>query len=331
MHRILSTSSFRRLPAAFLIAMVSIVCIEAYVWVKAAPSYSNHEVDWLLNQLRDRRFNAEYLIIGDSVGRQISKQFISNPKFAILATNQAVETTGHYFLVRRYLARNPAPKAVIFIGLPFHFRDLDQVYTENFVLRTFTHTREISDIASTKYNPVMTAKMIAYKFLPTFKYRLILQENMVGFTNSDIYSGFDNTVNPAKAGRHSLLRLMKKRRVGHKASTVHFEKLLAYLAMQDIPLYYIPAPIKQQKRKKKQSDSALYQDLFGNYLPAIQSDHFHYFDSIVEHPGHYFSDRVHFAPEWLPVAEKYFSDILDSIIAEIESRSSISEKSERSL
>ena len=319
MRRTSSTSSFKRLPAAFLIAVAFIVCCETYVYVKLTPSFSSHEVDWLLNRLRKSNFKADYLIIGDSVGLQIARQYRKNPKFAILATNQAVETTGHYFLARRYLEKNPVPKAVFFIGLPFHFRNLDQVYTENFVLRTFTHSQEIIDIAAVTHNPVISAKMLAYKYLPTFKFRLKLQDQLVGFTNSDIYSGFDTAVKRVKTGQYSMLRILKRQVAGQNSAAVHFGELLEYLEERNVPLYYIPAPIKTQDRKDKSSNYALYQDLFTNFFPSLENrfETFHYFSQIIEHDKKNFSDGVHYTTDSLYLGERYLADKLELITGDI--------------
>ena len=222
-------SNFKRLPLAFLLALFAIIGIERYVGSRITSDFFNHEVDYLLRLLDTRRFKADYLLIGDSVALQLYRQFQKDPRFDDLATNQAVETTGHYFLVRRYLEKNPLPKVVIFTGLPFHFRDLRQVYTENFVLRTFTNNQEIIDVFQARLNPAMTAKMIAYKTSPSYKFRLKLQKELVDFSNSDVYSGVDLAVRPAELGNYSVLNILSDELPRKTTGIVHFRELLGYL------------------------------------------------------------------------------------------------------
>ncbi|MCI5211276.1 MAG: hypothetical protein D3910_21390 [Candidatus Electrothrix sp. ATG2] len=111
-------SSFKKFPYAFLLAVIVIGCCEYAVSKKFGGVFWSHEVDFVVQHLKVMPYNAEYVLIGDSVGLQLSQQYQGNPRFAVLATNQAIETTGQYFLIRRFLEKNPSPKAVIFTALP---------------------------------------------------------------------------------------------------------------------------------------------------------------------------------------------------------------------
>ena len=307
-------SNFKRLPLAFLLALWAIIGIERYVGSRITPDFFNHEVDHLLRLLDTRRFKADYLLIGDSVALQLYRQFQKDPRFDDLATNQAVETTGHYFLVRRYLEKNPPPKIVIFTGLPFHFRDLRQVYTENFVLRTFTNTQEIIDVYQARLNPAMTAKMIAYKVSPSYKFRLKLQEELVDFSNSDVYSGVDFAIKPAKLGSHSVLNILSDKFPREKTGVTHFRELLAYLEGKGIDLYYVPVPVQMQDRINQHAID--HEELISKILPQLQEEfaNFHYSSELVEFDRKWFVDGVHFTPEGLFLGEEYLRKKLEPIV-----------------
>jgi hypothetical protein len=307
-------SNFKRLPLAFLLALVTILGIERYVATRVTPNYFNHEVDHLLRLLDVRRFKADYLLIGDSVALQLYRQFQKDPRFDDLAANQAIETTGHYFLVRRYLEKNPPPKAVIFTGLPFHFRDLRQVYTENFVLRTFTHIQEIMDIFQARLDPAMAAKMIAYKTSPSYKFRLKLQQDLVNFSNSDVYSGVDVAVKPAKLGSFSVLSVLSEGLPRETTGMAHFRELLAYLEGKGIDIYYIPAPVPVQDRNKHHAH--VREELISSILPQLKDEYanFHYYSELVEFDQKWFVDGVHFTPEGLFLGEEYLRKRVEAIV-----------------
>jgi hypothetical protein len=115
-------------------------------------------------------------------------------KIANLACNQATETAGQYFFLKRYLKKNRMPRAVISCDRTPLDGNLRQNLTENYIQRCFTHWSEIIELALIKRDPEFTVKMIAYKMLSTYTYRLHLQKIILGTTNSNIYSGISIVV-----------------------------------------------------------------------------------------------------------------------------------------
>lgn len=320
MRKILFTSNFNQLPVAFLIAAVCIVAIEFYGSRQLTKKYFNHEVDRVLHKVETEQFDADYLLLGDSVALQLFRQFAKDPRFAVLATNQAIEVTGQLFITQRYLERNPQPKAVIFSGLPFFYRNLEQVYTENFVLRTFTHVDEIWAIFKVKRDPSIALKMVSYKCFPTYKYRLKLQESLVGFTNANIYSGVDDVLKKTKTGGYSLTKIFRKKIQNQNTSLAHFEKLLDFTDKQKILLYYIPAPIKKPLPEKKSGDFRQHQKLISYQLPPLKVRYprFYYFSSQVQHERKLFADHVHYTPEGLPHGEQLMRNRINEILQQVE-------------
>lgn len=151
MHKILFTSSFNRLPAAFIIAVIGIFIIEFVGHNVLVKRIFSHEVDHVLYNLENSKYNAKYLLIGDSVGLQLFNQFRKDPQFAVFATNQAIEITGQYFLVKRYLENNDvSPSAVLYASGPYYDQNLEQNYTENFVFRPFNKIEEVKEIYRVK-------------------------------------------------------------------------------------------------------------------------------------------------------------------------------------
>lgn len=302
-----------QIPWAFLLSLFLIFCTEYFVNLKFEEKLLSHEVDWTLYSLKKTKYNADYLLLGDSVGLQLAKAYYQDPKFAVLATNQAIEPTGQYFILKRYLARNPPPKAVIFIARPFLDNNLDQVYTENFVLRTFTGLDEIVEIFTTKHDLTMLAKMLAYKLVVTYKYKLKLQEKIIGYTNADIYSGLDKTSYRAKYKGYSLVNLFDRVKNYNKenSSLFHLKKILALLNIKKIDFYYIPVPISV----KDSSVEKKYNDLFSNKIKKIL-EHYpraFFLKRYEKYPKSMFVDGVHFNEKGMVLAKKFMQNELTFI------------------
>jgi hypothetical protein len=313
--RNLSIFSFKKLPAAFLLALLLIGGLEYSGFQKFDGKFFSHEVDRLLYRLKTEEYHADYLLAGDSVGLQLSRKYSEDPRFAVLATNQAIEMTGQYFLIKRYMEKNPLPRAVIFTSLPFlEFRNLNQVYTENFVLRTFTQIDEILEVFLAKYDLTMFSKMVTYKMLFSYKYRLQLQEMIVGYTNANKYSGVNIKTPPAKYKKFSFVRIFKKIKDStSNAATIHFNRLVSYLNSNNIDFYYIPVPVMKQRNKSKFKQ---YGRIFQGYLSEITKKYpnVKYFDEYNEYPEEMFVDQVHYNGSGLERAQYYMDVKIDSIL-----------------
>ncbi|WLE95683.1 MAG: hypothetical protein QTN59_13465 [Candidatus Electrothrix communis] len=305
-------SNFKRIPYAFCLAIIIVGCCEYVVSQKFDGVFWSHEVDQQVQKIKTTRYNAGYVLIGDSVGLQLSQQYWNDSRFALLATNQAIETTGQYFLIRRFLEKNSPPKAVIFTALPFIDRNLNQAVTENFVLRVFTNFREIYEVFLAKYDLTMIFKMVTYKMLFSYKHKLQLQKKILGYTNANMYSGVDQKASLFKYNEHSLLKMYKKiKQKRTNSSFVHFEKLASLLRDKGVDFYYIPAPI-QHKNKYAKGE---YKKMFSGFIPEMKEKHGNVFfvENYEEYPGNLFRDFVHFNEEGLVPAYKFMKGKVDSI------------------
>ena len=121
---------------------------------------SYHEVDELLYRLGRDHFDADGVILGNSVAYQVFNHpsFLERTNIAMLATNEAIGMTGQYFVMKRYLERNRPPRAVILITHPSLKGSLSNVTADNYLCRTFTRPREILDVLLLKRDPVFSLK-----------------------------------------------------------------------------------------------------------------------------------------------------------------------------
>ncbi|MGX9726553.1 MAG: hypothetical protein ACTFAK_04305 [Candidatus Electronema sp. VV] len=310
MLKILSMLNFKKIPYAFALS-VSIVCVcEIYMKDNFRDIFFNHEVDFVVSIIENKKFDKEYIIIGDSVGLQLTQGY--QDRFSVLATNQAIETAGQYFLIKRYLEKNSIPKAVIFIALPFFDNDLNQVYTENFILRVFNRPDEIFDIFTSQKDVTMAVKMLIYNFLFSYKNKLQIQKKILGYTNADIYSGNDNALPELKYEDYSLIKIVNKfnkkrrERMSVKSSDVFFEKLVAFLQEKNINIYYIPAPISEDNSYEEKE----YRKMFSLKLPVLahKYSNFYYIYNYEKYKKNMFVDGVHLTQDGLVVSGQHIKD-----------------------
>lgn len=293
-------------------AILTIVAIEllAGPWVR---TYRSHEVDHTLHALQKTNWNRNVVLLGDSVGRGIFEGWQpGRGAIAMLACNQATETVGQYFFLKRYLAGNRLPGAVVICDRTPGSGDLNQTLTENYVQRCFTRWGEIFGLLAAKLDPVFTTKMIAYKMLATFKNRLHLQRRLVGFTNSDIYSGVAPDTGSVKAGYgiFALVGDQLKALRGQPASRLYLLRMLEEMEALGVPVYYLPPPASESQQSSHplvRESLAMLRELSRRYrgLHVLE-------DAYVRLPGSYFSDEVHlnatglaaYRPAVLPYIEK---------------------------
>lgn len=317
MHKIFFTSNFNKLPIAFILGVICIFFIEFIGHKVLVNRVFSHEVDHVLHKVEHNSYNAKYLLIGDSVGSQLFNQFNKDPQFAVLATNQAIELTGQYFLLQRYLNKNIPPTAVLFATSPYFDQNLEQNYTENFVFRPFNKLEEVWEVFKVKKDPAISLKMIIYGYFPSFKYRLQLQKLITGFANSDIYSGLDSARKKPDNDEYSILQILKKTFAKDKASHVHFEKLVALLSQNNIDFYYIPTPVEKPPKNKRSWAAIQHQKLLVSDLPRLKQlypETFYYEPDLIMHESDLFRDHAHYNAKGLSVGEDYMRDKVDSIM-----------------
>ena len=294
-------------------ALAVIMVIELSLQPLLVKTFFSHEVDQTLFYLDQPGKNQPVVAIGDSVGHGIFNGW----KMAIapLACNQATEMTGQYFFLKRFMAANKPPGAVINCELSPLQGNLQQRLTENYVQRCFNRWNEIYQLLLVKKNPVFTAKMVAYKLLATYTYRLHLQKVLTGFSNSGIYTGLAANKPPARS-RHGVVWLLKKANLRMRRETISlyfFKKILTELEKIQVPLYYLPPPVRMDNSDAAQAvDNTLAQlaelkKQFSN-LQILT-------DCQQQLPKKYFHDSVHLNPDGLEMFRQDQDRAIEGIIA----------------
>ena len=286
--------SNNKIPYAMLLAAVAVISVEAWQQVRLPATAHYHEVDELLHQLKVQTINSDYMLLGDSVGRQLFRNTpdLQNENYAMLATNQAITMTGQYFIARRYLERNRAPRAAVMLIQGYIHSKLDQNLSDNYIQRTFTDFSEILEIFRLKRDAVFSAKMLAYRFLPSFKYRLTLQKNWVGFTNAESISGIAYDNRERGKANYSLSRILTSHIEKKNIPLLHFESLLSLLDQRHIPLFLLPPATNENSADIHRA----YMNLCESLFPKLQKTYpsFHFDKDLPILRDAYFLDGTHF-------------------------------------
>lgn len=286
--------SNKKIPHAMLLAAVAVISMEVLQQTRLPATAHYHEVDELLYQLKVQKISADYMLLGDSVGRQLFKSTpdLQNENYAMLATNQAITMTGQYFIAKRYLERNRAPRAVVMLTQGYIHGNLDQNLSDNYIQRTFTDFTEIYEIFRLKRDPVFSAKMLAYRFLPSFKYRLTLQKDWTGFTNAESISGiaYDNRER-SRAG-YPLSSILTSYIEKKNIPLLHFESLLSLLGQHHIPLFLLTPAANENSADIRRTYMSLCEELFLKLQKTYPS--FHFDKDLPLLRNAYFADGTHF-------------------------------------
>ncbi len=298
------------------IAVIAVVLIELLVG-PYVRSFESHEVDATLKFLEKSDKNYRVVLLGDSVGRGVFNDWKFNKgSIAKLACNQATETTGQYFFLKRYLENNKMPGAVIVCDRSPGVGDLKQSLTENYIQRCFTRWREILGLFQAKIDPVFTVKMVAYRLLVTFKNRLHLQRFLAGFTNSDVYSGVVSNISTVKAG-YGLFDVIEDRLDagrGESVSLRYLKRMLSDLEGYGVPLYYLPPPTSEAT---DESHRLVLRSLATLRELDRQFSGLHVIgDAYIRLPESNFSDQVHLNEQGLTAYRPTIQPLVDGILAD---------------
>lgn len=303
-----------RVPAALILTLLVIGFIEAVQHTRLPAKASYHEVDDLLYRLGRDRFDADGVILGNSVAYQVFNHppFLERTNVAMLATNEAIGMTGQYFIMQRYLERNRPPRAVILMTLPSLEGSLSYETTDNYLCRTFTRAREILDVFLLKRDPVFALKAAAYRLFPAFKYRLQLQKAVLGITNAPIYTGAAHTGRSAQNKNYSVTEILQDELTCKDIPRRHFVKLLDLLKIHGIPLHFLTPPLKEGNL----GSQLHYGQAFEHHFPELRKDHslLHWSNRTILYPDRLFNDEVHFSKEGLPLARLYLYGLADEIM-----------------
>lgn len=311
-----STSNSRRFPAAALAALAIIAAIETRQAGPLESGCANHEVDAVLRQIGRDRFDARVLVIGDSVGGQLAESLglRADGRYAVLTTNQAIETIGQYFLVKRYLETQTPPDLVLYLSAcPLGDR-LNQVYTENFFQRCFTRAEEIAGASSYLLNPSFTLKMLAYKWLPSYRYRLHLQREWLGEAGAPPYTGLADKERALRRLWDSPLRKVAfavDQLTGRAPVNVsYFERLIRLLEDRGIRLLHVQAPVSDTRARTRRFRS----DHRAGLLRSMDERH-PLFETVAPDPwilddSFFKDDGTHVRETRRPAVAKRYRDLL---------------------
>jgi len=285
--------------------------------------YFNHEVDHILYDVEHVAYNATVLVIGDSVGNGIFDSWRNDSgrnevdPLAVLTCNQAIEMPGQYYLVRRYLRKHPRPGAVLFCGIDPRSGNLEQALTENYFQRCFTRWVEIGECFGATGNPVFAGKMLLYKLLPSFKYRVHLQRRLIGIGDPEILANPGARASDARKsyGLFSLAAHAMQKARGDRLSPVYLRRTIASLEHEGIPFYYLPPPALRASNKYRlgvlSKQQALAQE-FRNY--TVLSDLY------VTYPDDHFCDGYHLSAKGIEAYHTLLREPLAAIVADARAR-----------
>ena len=316
----LSIFSSRILGSALVWTVLAAALVEAWAGRALPARFYNHEVDQLLDLLdRGSGSDADMVFLGDSVGRQVSRALaLAEPDFFLpLASNGGIETAGQYFVLRRYLARHPAPKRVVLMMLNPVEGLLDGKYTENYFQRGFLHGDEIAAVAPLRRSLPFTLTMVGYRLSPVFRYRIGLQAVVPWLETPSPWSGqfaaAEIVGQPPEIPKHGLLDLggkwLKRFRRGPQISAVFFDRLAALMEARGIEWLFLPPPLPASSAGGGPTG------VFGRQLAQVVACQDRYPALRVHaafqiYPDDWFADEIHLKAERLPAVARDYAEIL---------------------
>ncbi|MGD9873493.1 MAG: hypothetical protein AB7T27_04400 [Kiritimatiellia bacterium] len=278
--------------------MIAVFGIETWCRETFPSRYPSHDVDRLLYDLDTHTYNADTVVLGDSVGRQISKHLARQRKegFLPLATNGFMEMAGQYYIFLRYLERNRPPASVVLLmHRPLH-GDLSQPATENYVQRSFTRWHEIAGLTLSTGSPGFGLRTLSYR-LAAAKYRLHLQKLVPGLPEPRV------TVTPQTAEmredrlskKNPLMQLLSRvvRRDPASISERYFLSLLDECRRRHIRVYYLPCPVTERQWIRYEHGPAQTQLVPRMMELSRQYSNLVYTTEIRTYPGDWFADGLH--------------------------------------
>ena len=232
---------------------------------------------------------------------------------------------GQHALLKRYLSNNRHPHAVIVAGRsPFGF-NLKQTLTENYVQRVFTRPPEILAMIRDKRSLSFGAKAATYHLLTSYKYRLHLQKEIIGFTNADIYTGATHRKQtraaqpPTKQKKridHGLFASLERHQLKTRKKAIsdeHLERMIRLCEEHQIFLYYLPAPMRESEASGKRDTV---EATFARLRHLDQQSPFFIFleEEFRAYPDTFFGDPVHLTPKGVEKAESDTLQIMTDIV-----------------
>ena len=315
----LSIFSSRLLASGVAWTAVAVFCIESWCWKTLPSKYFSHEVDILLYDLQTRTYDADTIVLGDSVGRQLSRYLAGQKKcdFIPLATNGAVEMAGQYYILIRYLERNRPPSAVILLKHHVLHGDMKRVTTENYLQRCFTRWYEMLSMTWQSQSPSFGLRMLSYR-LAAAKYRLHLQKLIPGLPPPETGGNARQVEERLEVLEKTppLQQLMKRLFPSdlNSISEYYFIRLLSLCQQRNIRIYYVPCPMTNSTWTRYKCGVA-----YARLVRRLQelSEDFPvltYTTEIKDYPNGWFEDGIHISAEKLPVVADDYSRLMTELM-----------------
>jgi len=296
----------------------AVVClgIEARC-LKTLPSrFFSHEVDMLLYDLQTRNYDAETLVLGDSVARQIALYLAAEGEadFLQLTTNGALQMAGQYYILQRYLERNRAPENVILLKhRPLH-GNLNRPATENYVQRCFTRWHEIAEMTRYTGSPAFGLRALSYR-MATAKYRLHLQE-LVPWLPAHAVVDDPERLNEPADGENPMRLPVRMLSPGQRISVSerYFLKMIDLCSRNNIRLGYLPCPMPDEQWKDYQTGPAHARLVarLGEISQAYPG--LRYITEIKTYPADWFIDGVHVRKARLPRVAADYAQMMNEMM-----------------
>lgn len=315
----LYTFSSRLLNSAAFWTLAAVLCIETQCWKHFPSRFFSHEVDRLMYDLANCTYDAETIVLGDSVGRQISRFWADSKQkdFLSLATNGALQMAGQYYIFLRYLERNRPPGAVVLLKHhPLH-GDLNRPATENYVQRSFTRWHEIAGMTWLTGSPGFGLRTLSYR-LATAKYRLHLQKMVPGLQTPEV-----GGEPPMEAERLEMLTkptLMKSivnRFMPEELNSIseyYLLRLLDECLKRNIRFYYMPCPMPEKQWNVYQHGPSYNRLITRMKELSEQYPNLKYTTEIKSYPNDWFADGVHVEKANLPQVSGDYALMMDKLM-----------------
>lgn len=292
------------------------LCIEARCRKTLPGLFFSHDVDRLLYDLQTSTYDAGTIVLGDSVGRQITL-YLTNEggrDFLPLTTNGALQMAGQYYILKRYLERNRAPEHVFLLKHRPLRGNLNRPATENYVQRCFTRWNEIAEMTWKTGSLSFGLRSLSYRLAPA-KYRLHLQALVPGLPELLLAGAAEEQTDAPD--REWPLQKILSRFAPEKSMSVseyYFLKMIDLCSRADIRLGYLPCPMDEKQWAKYQTRPAHVQQVA--LLKEISREYpgLKYQTVIKTYPASWFIDGVHLKKKRMPQVAADYGQMMDEMM-----------------
>lgn len=247
---------------------------------------------------------APVTVIGDSVANQLVRELRQQRRTAAedLTANAAIETPGHYLLLRRRLEQRPRPARVVFMSENPDFGKLTNPYVDNHVVRCFLRWDEIADLTLGKRDAAFGLRMSLHRLSPTLRRRAELQAAIPYFhrpgSAAARMAGAGDT--GGDAGSNALTGLMdyilRRRSQDEHMAARYFTRLVRELHGRGIPLHFVPTPRAGDVAAPAVRPLAAVNPVLHRRLEALAAQYssFTFEADVRYYPRDWFGDGTHF-------------------------------------